>query len=123
MRFLCYTLGDDSAEQPQAPDADMLAEMDRFISESIKAGTLIATGGLEPSTQGTKINYSNGLFTVNDGPFAERRDLIGGWALIDVPTRAAAVEQSKRFLRIVGSGEVTIRQVFGPDDGQPGTNE
>jgi hypothetical protein len=123
MKFLCYTLGDDSTLSPHPPDPELRGEMDRFIRESIEAGILVATGGLEPSAKGTKVNFSNNRFTVTDGPFAETKDLIGGWALIDVPTREQAVEQSKKFLRLVGGGEVTIRQVFGPDDANPDMKE
>jgi hypothetical protein len=58
MKFLCYTLGDDSTLSPQPPDPELRGEMDRFIRESMEAGILIATGGLEPSAKGTKVIWT-----------------------------------------------------------------
>jgi hypothetical protein len=119
VRFLTYTLGDDS--QPTPPPApELMEELGRFTEEATKAGVLVATGGLAPSAQGTKVAYVDGEFTVTDGPFTEVKELVGGWALMEVRDKAEVVEWTKRFLRIAGGGESTIRQVFGPDDLPPG---
>jgi hypothetical protein len=111
MRFLGYTLGDDSVEMP-APDPAMYEKMDAFVEEATKAGVLLATGGLTPSAQGTKVALKDGEFTVLDGPFAEAKELIGGWALMEARDKDEAVEWAKRFLSIVGEGETTIREVM-----------
>jgi hypothetical protein len=114
MRFLGYTLGDESAPMP-APRPELMADMDKFVEGAIKAGVLLATGGLAPSSEGTKVKLVNGEFTVIDGPFTEAKELIGGWALMDVRDKAEAIEWAKRFLTVVGEGETTIRQTFGPE--------
>jgi hypothetical protein len=111
MRFLGYTLGDDSVPTPQ-PSSDLMVEMGNLVEEATEAGVLLATGGLSPSAQGTKVTYRDGEFTVTDGPFAEAKELIGGWALMEVRDKVEAIEWTKRFLSVVGEGESTIRQVF-----------
>jgi hypothetical protein len=114
MRFFCYTLGDESVPIPP-PRPEMFAEMDAFVAEAVEAGVLVATGGLAPTAAGKKVTYTRGKFSVTDGPFAEAKEIIGGWALMDVKDEAEAIEWTKRFLTIVGEGESRIRQVFGPE--------
>lgn len=115
MRFFCYTLGDESVPMPP-PDPDLMAKMDDFVSQATSEGWLVATGGMAPTAMGAKVELAGGEYTVTDGPFAEAKELIGGWALIDVSSKEQAIEVAKRFLSIVGSGESRIRQVFGPED-------
>jgi hypothetical protein len=86
--------------------------MGEFLEEATKAGVLLATGGLGPAAEGTKVIHSGGKFTVVDGPFAEAKELIGGWALMEVRDKDEAIEWTKRFLSIAGDGESTIRQVY-----------
>jgi hypothetical protein len=111
MRFLMMTTGDESSTG-NPPDENLMMEMGKFIEEMTKAGVLLATGGLDP--KGIHIKNSGGEITVTDGPFAEAKETIVGFALIDVRSREEAVELSKRFFKIVGDGEGQIRQVFGP---------
>jgi len=115
MRFFCYTLGDESIPMPP-PSPDLMAKMDDFVTEATREGWLVATGGMAPTAMGAKIDLTDGTFTVTDGPFAEAKELIGGWALIEVRSKEEAIEVTKRFLSIVGHGEARVRQVFGPDD-------
>ena len=119
MRFLMYTIGDDSVPLPP-PSPELMAEMGKFMNEATNAGVLLATGGMAPTSQGTTIRFSNGKFTVTDGPYAEAKELIGGWALVQVASKAEALDWAKRFLRIAGGGESRIRQVYGPEDAGPG---
>jgi hypothetical protein len=119
MRFLAYTLGDESTPTP-APTAEMMKEMDAFVEEATKAGVLLATGGVAPLAEKTKVSYKNGQFRVLDGPFTETKELVGGWALMEVRDKDEAIEWSRRFLTIVGEGESTLRQTYGPGDMPPG---
>ena len=89
------------------------------MEEAFKAGVVIATGGLAPSATGTRVTLSDGKFTVVDGPFSEAKELVGGFALIDVASKEEAVEWTKRFRLADGDGVSHIRQVFGPEDGPP----
>ncbi len=111
MRFLGYTLGDPSTPIPP-PSPEMMSKMGAFVEEATKAGVLLATGGLAPVEEATKVRYANGKFTVLDGPFTEAKELVGGWALMEVRDKAEAIEWTKRFLSIAGEGESTIRQVY-----------
>ncbi len=111
MRFLGYTLADPSVPIPP-PDAEMFAKMGAFVEEATKAGVLLATGGLAPVDEATRVRYSGGEFTVIDGPFSEAKELVGGWALMETRDKAEAIEWTQRFLAIAGPGESTIRQVY-----------
>jgi hypothetical protein len=107
MRFLMTVNGGSAA-----PDEQMYAEMGRFVEELARAGVLLATGGLD---RGTHVVASGGNITLTDGPFAESKEVIVSFALIEVRTRDEAVELARRFWKIVGEGEGDIRQVFGPE--------
>ena len=111
MRFFGYTLGDESVPMPM-PTAEDMDKMGAFVEEVTKAGVLLATGGLGPSSMGAKISLNNGEFTVVDGPFAEAKELIGGWALMECRDLDEAIEWSKRFLSVLGGGETRVRPVF-----------
>lgn len=111
MRFLGYTMGDPSAPF-SPPTPELMAEMGAFIEEATKAGVLLATGGVAPFAEATRVTYDGGKFTVVDGPYTEAKELIGGWALMEVRDKDEAVEWTKRFLRIAGAGESTLRQVY-----------
>ncbi|MFC5752139.1 YciI family protein [Actinomadura rugatobispora] len=113
MRFLMMTT--DSGSEF---DEKMAAEMGAFIEEMSRSGALLATGGLDPHP--TRITASDGKITVTDGPFAEAKEVVVGFALIETRTKEEAIELSKRFWSIAGDGGGVIHQVFGPGDPFPG---
>jgi hypothetical protein len=88
-----------------------MAAMDEMIEDATKAGVLVATGGIAPTSMGTKVILKDGEFTVMDGPFTEAKELIGGWAILECRDMAEAVEWSKRFVSVIGEGEVRVRPV------------
>jgi hypothetical protein len=92
-----------------------MEKMGAFVEEASKAGVIVATGGIAPTAMGAKISLSDGKFTVIDGPFTEAKELVGGWALLECRDLDEAVEWSKRFLGVLGEGEVRVRPVFGPE--------
>ncbi len=121
MRYLMYTIGDDSTPIPP-PTPELMAEMGKFMDQAVKANVLLATGGLGPAAQGTTVRFSNGKYSVTDGPYAESKELIGGWALLEDKSKDEAIDWTKRFLKVAGGGESRLRQVFGPNDPMPGFN-
>ena len=96
------------------PPADerVYTEMARFIEELSGKGVLVATGGLSPT--GTHVTASGGKVTLVDGPYAEAKETIVSFAVVDVATRAELVALTERFWAIVREGEGDIREVFGP---------
>ncbi|WP_457029169.1 YciI family protein [Kitasatospora sp. P5_F3] len=94
------------------PDEKLFAEMGRFIEELTASGVLLATGGLGPDT--IRVSSAGDEITVTDGPFAEAKEAVAGFALVEVRSQEEAVELARRFRRIVGDGESRIQEVFAP---------
>ncbi len=114
MRFMIYDpTFDPNGDTPQ-PTPEVMAAMGTFIGEAMQAGVLVATGALMPT--GTRLRLSNGKFSVTDGPFIELKELLAGFAVIEVGSLEEAIEWSKGFRKIVGDGESEIVQVFGAED-------
>lgn len=107
MRYLMMSLATDTPA-----DEAMYAEMGRFIEEMTAAGILLATGGLEPG--GTRVTSVGDEIMVVDGPFSEAKEVVGGFALVEVSSKAEAIELARRFRKIVGDGTSVIQQVFNP---------
>ena len=101
-----------AAPEGTPPSQDNMAKMGKLIEEMTKAGVLLATEGCMPSSKGARVRYSGGKFTVTDGPFAETKELIAGFALFEVKSKEEAIEWSQRFLEVAGEGENEIRQIF-----------
>jgi hypothetical protein len=121
MRFM--TLYKPGRESDIPPTEQEMAAVGQLIQEMAEAGVLIATDGLLPSSKGARVSISNGKFTVTDGPFAETKELIAGYAIIEVKSKQEAIELTKHFLSVMGEGESEIRQMhdvpaFGPGSAQ-----
>ncbi len=107
MRYMCiYRPGKESTTPPSQREME---EMGKLIEEMARAGTLIATGGLEHSSTGFRVRRTGSQFTVTDGPFADAKEVIGGYAIIEAKSRAEAIALTKRFLGVAGEGESEIR--------------
>jgi hypothetical protein len=112
MRFFCLSKSDEKTEAGIPPDPAMITTMGKFVEEQMKDGSLLATAGLHPSSKGARIRVSKGKATVTDGPFAETKEVIASYALIQVKSREEAIERVTRFLKIFGEGEADIYQVY-----------
>jgi len=111
MRFLGYTLANESETPSEPPSPDLYEKMGKFVEEATKTGVIVATGGIAPTSEGAIVSLKNGEFTVLDGPFTEAKELVGGWALMECRDKAEAIEWTKRFLSVLGEGESRIRPV------------
>jgi hypothetical protein len=109
MRFM--TLYKPGKEATAPPSNELFAEMGKLIEEMAKAGVLLATDGLQPSSKGARVRISGGKFAVTDGPFTEAKELIAGYAIVQVKSKEEAIEWAKRFLKVMGEGESEIRQM------------
>ncbi|WP_433926479.1 YciI family protein [Sorangium cellulosum] len=112
MRFMIMFKADSNTEAA-APACMAIPEMGQLIEELKNDGVLIATEGLKPSASGARLRYSAGKVSVIDGPFAEAKELVAGFVLVDVASRQAAVALGERFLRVAGDGTAAeVREVF-----------
>jgi hypothetical protein len=99
------------------PSEQLLAEMGKFNEELVKAGVLLAGEGLQPSSKGARVRFSGSRRTVIDGPFAETRELVAGFWLLQVKSKEEAIEWIKRCPNpMPGESEIEIRQVFEAED-------
>jgi hypothetical protein len=78
----------------------LLDEMGEFVTDNLKSGVLIDTGGLEPTSKATRVRLSRGRIKVTDGPFTEAKEVIGGYALVRAHTDAEATELATKFMEI-----------------------
>ena len=117
MRFMILVKANAESEAGVLPSAEMLTEMGRFNEELVRSGVMLAGEGLQPSSKGARIRYDGGQRTVVDGPFAETKELVAGFWLIQAKSRDEAVEWMKRAP--FQDGEVEIRQVFETEDFAP----
>lgn len=124
MRFMMIVKADRDCESGKMPSEKLVAAMAKYNQELAQAGVLIDMNGLQPSAKGARVKFSHGKRSVTDGPFAETKELIGGYWLINVKSKEAAIEWAKRvpfephYDR--PQAEIEIRQVFDLDDFAPG---
>ncbi len=85
--------------------------MGKLIEEGLREGWLLSTEGCLPTTAGARVRYTEGKFSVTDGPFAEVKEVVGGFAIIQASSKQEAIELTKRFLQTAGGGESEIRQL------------
>jgi hypothetical protein len=111
LRFLSMHKMDERAETEAPPDPKLMAKMGALIDEMTKAGVLQATGGLAGTKKGARIRFEGGKHTVVDGPFAESKEFVAGYAILDLPSKAAAIDWAVRFGHIVKVNEVEVRQM------------
>lgn len=111
MRFMIMFRNDGDSEVDVPPCLD-LAEMGRFIEHLAGTGVLLGYEGLKPSEKGARVRMTGGRRAVLDGPFTEAKELVAGFALVQVESKEAAVDLAERFLRIAGQGSAEVREAF-----------
>jgi hypothetical protein len=128
MRFMMMVKADKDYEAGVPPSPKLEAAIGKITEEMTKAGVVLATEGLLPSSKGARLRLAGGRLTVTDGPFAEAKEIIGGYAIVQARSKEEAIELGSRFLKVheeaLGPayvGEVEIRQLFDPSDFSPNT--
>jgi hypothetical protein len=122
MKYLTFIRHPESYRESTPPPALMDA-MGKFVEESLKNGTLVDTGGLLPSKDGARVRLSKGKITVTDGPFSESKEVIGGYAILNVATKAEALRIATEFMEMHRKywpefeGESELRPMFDPGMG------
>ena len=124
MKFMMMVKADTDYEAGAPPDPKLMTAMAEYTEKMIKAGVVLQTGGLLPSSKGARVRVANGKLTVTDGPFTEAKELIGGYAIVKAASKDEAVRLGSEFMslhsQVLGGkweGEVEIRQL---EDFDPG---
>jgi hypothetical protein len=110
MRFMMLVKSTKNFEAGVLPDEKLLSEMATWTEELVKAGAWLESGRLQPSSQGVRVRYASGKFTLTDGPFAESKELIAGFCLIEAKSREEAIEWAKRVP--FQEGEIEVRPLY-----------
>jgi hypothetical protein len=114
MRFMVIVKANKDSEAGVLPTEKMLTEMGKFNEELVKAGVMLAGEGLQASSKGARVKFSNGKTTVIDGPFAETKELVAGYWMWQVKSLEEAIEWLKRAP--FEDTEIEVRQVFEAED-------
>jgi len=125
MRFLSMIRIDETTGQ--VPSEQLMADMGKLIEDLTRTGQLVSTAGLRPTSEGVRVRlHRGGGLTVVDGPFAESKEVIGGYAILDAQSKDEAVELTRRFLKVHGTDwdlECEVRQLDGPEFGCQSTED
>ena len=119
MRFMIIVKATKDSEAGVRPSEELFAAMADYHEQLVKAGVLLDASGLQPTSKGWRVRYSGGKRSVVDGPFAESKELVAGYTIIQVKSREEAMEWTRRFPNpsIDGKdGEIEVRQLFELED-------
>lgn len=122
MRFMMIVKANKDSEAGVMPSNELIAAMTKYNEQMADAGILVDLSGLQPSSKGARVRFSGDKVTVIDGPFAETRELIAGYWVINVKSRQEAIDWAKRCPNPhgnLGDGEIEIRQFFELEDFAP----
>ena len=109
MRFLSIYM---HPERNTPPTAEEMAKMGKMVEEWMKSGKLLATEGCMPTSLGARVRIDGGKHSVSDGPFTESKEVVGGFAILDAPSKEVAIGYVKEFLDVVGEGTCELRQLY-----------
>jgi hypothetical protein len=119
MRFMMIV---KHTEKQGPPPKELMDAIAILSQEAVQAGTMLGNGGLAPTASGARVRLSGGKVTVTDGPFSEAKEVIGGYAQLELKSREEAVESAVHFMELHKKhwpgweGETEVRQMFGPED-------
>ena len=118
MRFMIIRKADSDTEAGAMPTEELVTAMMKYNEEMVNAGVMTGGDGLQPSRKGARIRFSAGRPTVIDGPFAEAKELIAGYTLIEAKSKEEAIEWAKRWPPQDGNGnvELELRPLYEADD-------
>jgi hypothetical protein len=117
VRYFSIYVPDPQTNPAQKPTGAQKERMDQFMAEAVARGELLQGGGFLPiKTHGAVVRRTNGKYAVIDGPYAESKELIGGFAMLHYPSREAAIEGARRFMDVAGDGECITYQIMEDGD-------
>ena len=121
MRFLSMIRINETSGQ--RPSEQLMADMGKLMAEMTAAGSLLDTAGLRPTAEGVRVRLSQGRQTTTDGPFAETKEVIGGWAILEAESKSDALRIAREFMELHRThwpsfeGEAEVRPMFAPGMG------
>ena len=119
MRIMGLLKADEHSEAGAPPSMELMERMGRFVEEITRAGVMLGSDGLKPTSAGKRVRLADGKVTVTDGPFTESKELIASYALFQVETMEEAVKWTTRFLEVLGEGQCELRPLFEASDFSP----
>jgi hypothetical protein len=124
MRFMMLV---KSAENSGLPPKALMDAIGKLAEEATKGGLMLQSGGLAPSAMSSRVRLSGGKLTTIDGPFAESKEVVGGFAVFEFNSKEEAIESAVNFMELHKQhwpgwdGETEVRQIIGPEDFRPGS--
>jgi len=115
MRFMGLLKGNQHTEN-FVPNLEAFAQMQPYVEQAMKDGWLVATDGLQSSAKASTIRVADGKRTVTDGPFAESKELIASYAILEVSSKEEAIQRTTEFLNLIGGGEIDLYQMYEASD-------
>ena len=122
MRYMFIVSGSESFAESGPPPAALHEAVGTLIEEAIKQGTMVSFGGLKPTSTGARMRLTNGKLVTSDGPFAESKEVIGGFSIHDFASREEALEEARRFMELhrvhwpTWQGQLEIREMYEEED-------
>ena len=117
MKFFSIYIPDPKTNPAGRPQGKHKEEMDKYVAGALERGELLDGGGFLPlKTTGVVMRRSNGKSTIIDGPYAESKELVGGFAMLQFASREAAIEGTRRFLEVAGDGECLTYQIMSQEE-------
>jgi hypothetical protein len=117
VRFLMLVKSNDEMETGVPPRPELETALDKYTREAVMSGAMVGGAVLQPSAKGWRVRHAQGKTTVVDGPFAQRGELIAGYALLDVASQEEAIELARRFPVLEGEElEIEVRQIYEPEE-------
>jgi hypothetical protein len=118
MRFISMIRIQENTDQ--VPSEQLMSDMGKLVDEMTRAGQLISTAGLRPTSEGVRVRLRRGKVSMIDGPFTETKEVIGGYAIVEANSKEEAIELTQRFLQVHGDEwdiECEVRALDGPEFG------
>ena len=122
MRYMFIVSGSESLEVSGPPPAALMEAIDKLAEEAARQGKLVSFGGLKPTSSGARLRITKGKIVTTDGPFAESKEVIGGFSIFNVASKEEAFEEARRFTELhrlhwpKWEGEIEIREMYEEND-------
>ena len=122
MRYLMIVKGDENFRASGPPPKELMDAIDQLGVEAAKTGKIVSMGGLQHTSKGATLRLDGGKLTVKDGPFTEAKEVIGGFTIMELPSKEAAIEEARKFMELHRrlwpgwSGECEVRLMYGDNE-------